>query len=132
MDTKQRYDQLVTLVETYMHSLNQLNAEAYTSLFTSDCVINDPYGTSKFEGAAGLRQFFDALTKTWHFFEMRADSIYHGDKDRLAVRWSVSATAQNKRTADFSGISVFTFAEDKIANLDAYWNLGHVLAQTRD
>lgn len=132
MDGKQRYEQLTGLIEAFMHSLNRLDADAYVSMFTSDCVVNDPYATSKYEGESGLRQFFEGLLKTWHFFEMRADGLYQGGDDRMAVRWSVSATAKNRRTADFSGISIFVFAGDKIASLDAYWNLQAMLQQIRD
>jgi limonene-1,2-epoxide hydrolase len=131
MDAK-RYDQLVRLAEDYMRSLNALDVESYIAVFTPDCVVHDPYGGAQFAGENGLREFFEGMLKTWHFFEMRADSVYPGGYNRLAVRWSVSATAKNRKTAEFSGISVFTFSSDKIVVLEAYWNLRTMLKQIGD
>ncbi|MBI5930766.1 MAG: nuclear transport factor 2 family protein [Chloroflexi bacterium] len=132
MDSKERYLQQVKLVESYLKALNNFSLDQYVHLFTPDCVVNDPHGTAEYQGETGLRKFFAGLTDTWHFFEMRTDSVYPGGTDRLAVRWSVSGTAKNSKTAEFSGISVFQFAADKIARLDAYWHLGNMLMQIRE
>ncbi|KAB2864738.1 MAG: nuclear transport factor 2 family protein [Anaerolineae bacterium] len=126
------YLQQVNMVEDYLKSLNNFDLDQYLLLFTPDCVVNDPYGSAEFRGENGQRKFFTGMTETWHFFEMRTDSVYPGGNDRLAVRWSVSGTAKNAKTAEFSGISVFQFAGDKISRLDAYWHLGNMLAQIRE
>lgn len=126
------YLQQLNMVENYQKSLNMFTLDQYLRLFTPDCVVHDPYGAAEFRGETGLRKFFAGMTETWHFFEMRTDSVYPGGNDRLAVRWSVSGTAKNTKTAEFSGISVFQFMGDKISRLDAYWHLGNMLAQIRE
>lgn len=126
------YERNVTTVENYIRALNSLDADAYMSLFSPDCVVLDPYGVNEFTGEEGLQQFFKGMSKTWRFFEMRIDNMFGGGEDRMAIRWSVSATAQSKRSAEFSGISIFIFNGEKIARLEAYWNLKHMLAQIQD
>jgi len=132
MDAKERYQQQINIVEAYLRALNSMNLDDYMALFTPECVVNDPYGTQPYQGREGLQKFFNGVQETWHFFEMRNDSVYPGGPDRLAVRWSVSGTAKNTKTAEFSGISIFQFSGDKISGLDAYWHLGNMLRQIRE
>ncbi len=131
MDT-QRYDQLVNHAEAYVRALNGLDSEAYIKLFAPSCTVHDPYGSGEYSGADGLRKFFDGMLKTWQFFEMRADGIYPGGENRLAMRWSVSATAKNQKRAEFSGITVFVFESNTIVRLNAYWNLRSMLKQIQE
>lgn len=126
------YERNLSTVEAYIRALNNLDAEAYVGLFTPDCVVLDPYSVQEYTGEEGLRQFINGMTKTWRFFEMRMDNMFGGGEDRIAVRWSVSATAQNKRSAEFSGISIFVFNGGKIARLEAYWNQKIMLSQIQD
>lgn len=129
---KERHAELVQLVEKYMKALSALDESAYLTLFTEDAVINDPYGVAEFLGVDGLKRFFKGMTDTWQYFEMRGDNLYPGDGNRLAVRWSVSATAKNGKTIEFSGISLFYFADNKISGLDAYWHFRGIMQQIRD
>ncbi|NDJ85072.1 MAG: nuclear transport factor 2 family protein [Chloroflexi bacterium] len=127
----ERYEQFIQVAEAYMHALNSLDVDAYLALFASDSVVRDPYGVAEFVGESGLRKFFDGMLKTWQHFEMRADNFYPGGADRLAMRWSVSATAKNGKTAEFSGVNVFTFDGDTLASLDGYWHMHSMLQQIR-
>lgn len=132
MDSPDRYLQQIVMIEQYLKALNTFSLDQYLSLFVPDSAVNDPYGTTELRGESGLRKFFATLIETWHYFEMRIDSVYPGGNDRLAIRWSVSATAKNTKTAEFNGISIFQFAGDKISRLDAYWHLGNMLSQIRE
>lgn len=132
-NTKERHNELIEIVEKYMKALNGLNEADYVALFTDNCVVNDPYGTAEFLGEDGLKRFFKGLTDTWKYFEMRGDKFYPGDGNRLAVRWSVSATTKNDgKTIEFSGVSIFYFAENKISGLDAYWHFRSIMKEIRD
>lgn len=129
---KERQKALIEIVEQYMKALNTLDEAAYLALFTENCVVNDPYGVAEFLGEDGLKRFFKGMTDTWKYFEMRGDNFYPGDGNRLAVRWAVSATAKNGKAIDFSGVSIFYFAEDKISGLDAYWHFRGIMKQIRE
>jgi steroid delta-isomerase-like uncharacterized protein len=129
--SKERHSQLIELVENYMKALNSLDESAYLALFTENCVVNDPYGTAEYLGEDGLQRFFKGMTDTWKFFEMRGDKFYPGDGNRLAVRWSVSATSKTGKTVEFSGVSVFYFTDDKISGLDAYWHYRSMIQELR-
>ncbi|MCI0710537.1 MAG: nuclear transport factor 2 family protein [Chloroflexi bacterium] len=129
---KERHNELVSLVEQYVKALNSLNESDYVALFAENAVVNDPFGTAEYLGEEGLRRFFKGMTDTWRYFEMRGDKFYPGDGNRVAVRWSVSATAKNGKTIEFSGVSIFYFAKDKISGLDAYWHFRSVMKQLRD
>jgi steroid delta-isomerase-like uncharacterized protein len=129
---KERHNELVSLVERYIKSLNSLNESDYVALFADNAVVNDPFGTAEYLGEDGLRRFFKGMTDTWRYFEMRGDKFYPGDGNRVAVRWSVSATAKSGKTIEFSGVSIFYFSKDKIAGLDAYWHFRNVMKQLRD
>jgi limonene-1,2-epoxide hydrolase len=130
--SKERHNELVEIVDKYMKALSALDENAYVALFTDNAVVNDPYGIAEFLGEDGLKRFFKGMTDTWQYFEMRGDKFYPGDGNRLAVRWSVSATAKNSRTIEFSGISIFYFSENKISGLDAYWHFRGIMQQIRD
>ena len=129
---KERHNELVSLVERYVKALNSLNESEYIALFAENAVVNDPFGTAEYLGEEGLRRFFKGMTDTWRYFEMRGDKFYPGDGNRMAVRWSVSATAKNSKTIEFSGVSIFYFTKDKISGLDAYWHFRNVMKQLRD
>jgi steroid delta-isomerase-like uncharacterized protein len=129
---KERHNELVSLVESYVKALNSLNETNYVALFAENAVVNDPFGTAEYLGEEGLRRFFKGMTDTWRYFEMRGDKFYPGDGNRIAVRWSVSATAKNGKTIEFSGVSIFYFTKDKISGLDAYWHYRSVMKQLRD
>lgn len=116
----EQYDQLVSVAMSYMHALNTMDLDAYLAVFSDDCILQNPYGTVS--GEAGLKQHFGDFSKIWRYFEMRADSIYPGGNDRLAIRWSVSATAQNSRTAEYSGISIFQVQGERITRVESYWD----------
>ncbi len=118
----QQYDHNVTIAMKYMHALNTMKLDALLAMLSGDCVVRDPYTIGQIVGEEGLRGHYEAFINIWQYFEMRADSIYPGGTNRLAVRWSVSATAQNRRTAEYSGISVFQFQNDKITQIESYWN----------
>lgn len=129
---KSRHLELIELVEDYMRALNTIDEDAYINVFSENCIVRDPYDKAEFIGEEGLRQFFKGVTQTWHYFEMRADNFYPGGDERIAVRWSVSATSHNRKTAEFSGLSIFSFEGDKISSLDAYWNIRNMLQQIQD
>jgi hypothetical protein len=131
-EPKERYNQQVDLIEKYIRSLNGFDEALYFSLFTEDCVVNDPYGTSEYLGTEGLKRFMKTMKDTWEFFEMRADSFYPGDGNRMAVRWSVSATAKSGKKVEFSGVNIFYFVGDKISGLDGYWHFRGLMKQLRD
>lgn len=129
--TKERHNEMVDVIEKYMKALNTLDESAYAAVFTNNAVVNDPYGTAEYLGEDGLKKFFKGMTDTWKFFEMRGDQFYPGDGKRLAVRWSVSATAKSSKTVEFSGISIFFFEENKISGLDSYWHFRGMMNQLR-
>jgi steroid delta-isomerase-like uncharacterized protein len=131
-NTKERHNQLIEIVEKYMKALNALDEAAYLDLFAENCVVNDPYGTAEYLGVEGLKRFFKGMNDTWKYFEMRGDKFYPGDGNRLAVRWSVSATAKNSNAIEFSGISIFYFTDEKISGLDAYWHFRNMMQQLRE
>lgn len=130
--TKERHNEMVDVVEKYIKALNTLDEAAYLALFTNNAVVNDPYGTAEYLGEDGLKRFFKGMTDTWKFFEMRGDRFYPGDGQRIAVRWSVSATAKNGKTVEFSGISLFYFSENQLSGLDAYWHFRGMMNQLRE
>ena len=131
--TKERHNEMVGVIEQYIKALNTLDEAAYLALFTSNAVVNDPYGTAEYLNEDGLKRFFKGMTDTWKFFEMRGDRFYPGDGQRIAVRWSVSATGKNGKTVEFSGISLFYFSENnKLSGLDAYWHFRGMMNQLRE
>lgn len=118
-------------IDKYVSAVNTLNREAYIAAFTDDAVVADPYGGRPFEGTAGLAKFFTGMERTWDAFEMVLGQPYAGG-DRVAVGWSVRATAKSGKQAEFTGINVFTITEDgQISRLEGYWDMEQMLAQIR-
>lgn len=117
---------LFQYVEDYLRAINSRQTEACLKYFSEDCLVHDPFGYAEYRGRVNLRQHFTRLYDTWRYYMIRGDSFYLGDEQHLALRWSVSATAQNSKTAEFNGISIFRYEDEKIAQLDTYWNYRHV------
>lgn len=123
----------VATIEKYMQGLSKKDKAAVLAVLTDSAVIRDPYGQSEFVGTASIEQYLDDLFETWYYYEMRIDGYYPGGESQVALRWSVSGTAMNNRTADFSGISVFTFANpDKITEINTYWHLNRILERIKN
>lgn len=127
MESQDRYNQLVRVVERYVRALSALDGEACRELFADGCVIRDPIGIQEYKGKVGLAQNIEEKRRLWHYYRVRADNFYPGERDSLALRWSVSATAQNGKIAEFSGISIFYFADTQIKTVDSYWDRSGVL-----
>ena len=123
---------LPTRVRDYFDALHEIDRKTFVACFTEDATTRDPYGGPVYEGREGLNKFFDGIEATWQSFEMMPQAAFKGG-DRLAVPWQTTAVAKNGKRAEFSGVNVFTVAEDgRIRALDAYWDIRAMLAQIHD
>lgn len=128
-----RPKQLIGVIEGLIAALGNKDKTAYGNLFSVDAVIRDPFGGSEFKGLAGVKQHFENIFKVWFYYDMRITSYYMGGDSRIALRWSVSATAINNRTIDFTGISIYGFdVDEKIVLVETYWNYKHILDQIKN
>lgn len=124
---------LLNTVEAYMSALSKKDQKKLLALLTDDIIIRDPVGEHEYAGKETVTQYINALFETWFYYEMRIDNYYPGGDNRLAVRWSVSGTAVNNKTADFSGISMYVFQNtNAISSIESYWYYQRVLAQIKD
>lgn len=123
---------LPPIVRNYFEALSRLDRDLYVACFTSEAHVRDPYGSAQYEGEAGLNDFFDGMERTWEEFNMTPRAAYEGG-DRLAVPWTTVAVAKNGKQAEFSGVNVFSLADDgRIEALDGYWDFKGMLAQIRE
>lgn len=129
MNPIERLNILKNIVEDYLRAFSARDLDKCLALFTDDCVVRSPYGEIELTGKAAWREHIEAMKKTWYYYNMRIDNFYPGDPDRIAVRWSVSATATNSKTAEFSGISIFYFRGELITGLDSYWHNRWVMSE---
>lgn len=121
---------MVQAISDYFAALNSLDREAYVACFTEDALLRDPYGGPVLTGTAGLNKFFDGMERTWQRFQMTPGDAYPAG-DRVAVPWEAVATAGNGKEARFAGVNVFTLRDDKISQLDGYWDFKAMVAQIR-
>ncbi len=118
-----------TSIENYRLALNRLDRAAYLACFTADAAVLDPYGPRVLTGVAGLNKFFDGMERTWTVFQMSFGETF-ASADRVALSWQVEAAAKNGKAARFTGINVFTLAEDGlISRLEGYWDFKAMAAQ---
>jgi hypothetical protein len=128
-----RPETLLSTLEAYMGALRNKDRQQALELFAGSGIIRDPVGQSEYAGKEAVGQYLDVLFATWFYYEIRIDNYFPGSDDRMAVRWSVSGTAVNNKTADFSGISIFVFdANLRIVSIESYWHYERILAQIKD
>lgn len=119
----------ISAVECYFDALSSLDRKTFLNCFNNQAELLDPYGGRVFEGREGLSKWFVGMERTWDVFSMQATETYESG-DRLAVKWTASATAKNAKTALFDGINVFTIDEDGlISRLEGYWDASGMMAQ---
>jgi steroid Delta-isomerase len=120
---------MITAIENYRAALNGIDRAAYLACFTTDALLQDPYGGRPLQGVDGLNKFFTGMERAWASFEMTFGEPYLGG-NRVAVSWSVTAVAKSGKTANFSGINLFTLNDDGlISQLDGYWDAAAMMAQ---
>ncbi len=119
-------------VRRYFEALNSIDRSAFVSCFAEEATVRDPYGGPERQGQDGLNTFFDGMERTWREFNMEPQNVYKGGA-RVVVPWATTAVAKNGNEAQFSGVNVFTLGDDdRIEELDAYWDFKAMLAQIRD
>jgi steroid delta-isomerase-like uncharacterized protein len=120
---------MTTAIDGYFRALSQIDRAAYLACFTTDAVVQDPYGGRTFEGHDGLNRWFNGLERTWESFAMTpGESFTSGD--RVAVTWTAAATSRTGKNARFAGINVFTLdGEGQISRLEGYWDVAATMAQ---
>jgi steroid delta-isomerase len=120
---------MASITDKYFKSLNNMDRDDYLSCFSEDAVVMDPYGSPPFAGKEALNAFMDTMQKTWTLFEMDPGRAF-ASGDRVAMTWDCTATAKNGKTADFSGINVFTLNEaGLISRVEAYWDFEEMAEQ---
>jgi steroid delta-isomerase len=113
----------------YFRALSDIDREAYLACFDENATILDPYGGRPLTGVDGLNKFMDGVERTWDSFSMTPREMI-AVADRVAASWSVVATAKSGKSAEFSGINIFTLNEaGKISRLEGYWDFKAMLAQ---
>lgn len=119
-------------VRSYFDALNSIDRSAFVSCFAADATVRDPYGGPELRGQDGLNKFFDGMERTWREFNMEPQAAYKGGA-RVAVPWATTAVAKNGKGVQFSGVNVFTIGDDeRIQELNAYWDFKAMLAQIRE
>lgn len=69
------------------------------------------------------------MERTRSQFSMKPTEFFQSG-DRVAVLWVAEATAQSGKTANFSGINVFTIDESGlIGRLEGYWDAATMKSQ---
>lgn len=120
---------MASITDSYFAALNGLDREAYLACFTTDALLQDPYGARPLQGTAGLHKFMDGMERTWASFQMTPGDAYAAG-DRVAVPWRCTAVAKSGKTAHFAGVNIFTLNEDGlITQLDGYWDFKAMVAQ---
>jgi ketosteroid isomerase-like protein len=113
----------------YFSALNNLDQDAYVACFSSNAELSDPYGGRIFAGPGGLKKWFLGMERTWAEFNIRPETSYESG-DRVAVQWTATATSNTGKTAQFSGINIFTIGEaGLILRLEGYWDVSAMMAQ---
>lgn len=106
-----------------------MDRDDYLACFTDDATVRDPYGGRPLEGKEGLNKFIDGMERTWRVFHMEPRETF-ASGDRVATLWVAHATAKSGKTAEFSGINIFTLNEaGLIATLESYWDFEAMVAQ---
>ena len=113
----------------YFSALNNLDQAAYVACFSDNSELRDPYGGKIFTGSSGLKKWFQSMESTWAEFNIQPESSFESG-DRVAVQWTASGSSKTGKTAQFSGINVFTIDDaGLIFRLDGYWDVAAMLAQ---
>lgn len=124
---------LISVIESVIAALGGKDKDTFVKQFGDNVVMRDPYGGSEYKGKDGIKQYWDNLFNIWFYYDIRLTSYYMGGDNRIAVRWSVSGTALNNKTADFTGIAIYDFNEDRqIISIESYWNYERVLEQIKN
>lgn len=120
---------MTSTISNYFAALNEMDREAYLACFNLKAILLDPYGRRPLHGTNGLNIFMDDFERTWAHFQIKPGEQY-ASGDRVAVSWTAKGTTRPGKTADFSGINVFTLNDDGlITQLEGYWDFQAMVAQ---
>jgi steroid delta-isomerase len=120
---------MASIIYDYFQALNAMDREAYLACFAQNAIVLDPYGGRPLQGPDGLNKFMAGMERTWSEFTMMPGELFVAG-DRVATSWTTKATAKSGKTAEFSGINIFSLDEaGLISRLEGYWNFKAMLAQ---
>lgn len=105
---------------------NQGNVEFAHEVFHDDYVRHDLRPTQAMAGAAGQARIAADFRRAFPDLQFNVDLIV-AEGDLVAARWTATGThegawgriAPTGKRATFSGVNIFRFAEDKVAEI---WN----------
>ncbi|MGA3118995.1 MAG: ester cyclase [Syntrophobacteraceae bacterium] len=117
---------------------NKQNPDAVDKYYTADLVYHDP-NLPQFRDLDGFKQWIRALKTSFSDSDFRAvaDDIF-AEGDRVAMRWTLNHKGNraeyfgippNDKPVKMTGVSVFRFVGDKIAELWLSYDLLGALRQ---
>ena len=119
------------VVDRYFAAWRRLDPAAYTSCFTQEAELHEPYGSTPHRGTQGVRAFFSGVSEALSEVRLEPKAIYPAG-NRAAVVFHGKGTGKNGKVVDVEGVDVFEFDQSgRITTLWAYWDSAAVLAKLR-
>lgn len=127
-----------TLLRRLERAWNDQDIETIASLFTDDCVYEDFAEQAYVTGPDGVRQFAAAVYSTMPDFSLTLRRIGTGPTHGVS-EWTITATWRGEfegvdRTGtrvEFSGLSMFEFADGRIRRNSDCWDYTVLAKQMR-
>jgi steroid Delta-isomerase len=118
-------------VDRYFAAIAALDEDAFVTAFAPDGVSYDPVGAEPSEGEAGLRRFFQGITRTFRQMTLTPDHTFHAG-GHVAVKWTGRGESHEGVAVEYAGVDVFEIDDDgRITRLWAYWDPRELFAQLR-
>ncbi|KAL0209312.1 hypothetical protein RCL1_007252 [Eukaryota sp. TZLM3-RCL] len=100
------------VVNTFFNATNSRDCKLLASIFAENCHIEDPRGTP---AITSREELYNRCIQPTPFLTSRLSphsNQFHVSSNGAAVAWTFFAAFENKCTASFSGIDVFTVAPE--------------------
>lgn len=123
--------QIQAAATAYFTHLQEMNAAAWSELFTDDAVIYDPVGNPPNNAKENAQKFFGILSMAFAKLQITPDHVFVAGNG-AAVKWTMQGLGKSGKQGIAEGISVFEMdASGKIQQVESYWDDAAMMAQIR-
>jgi len=117
-------------VQRALAAVNDRDVDGYLSCCTNDVVLSTPAEgvTGLYQGADGIRRFFDDLAETGPDFHLAVERLEAVDADRVLAFLRVTATGRTSGvpTEAVTG-NIYDFAQGKLERIRIFLDRDHAL-----
>lgn len=112
----------LALLDGFLNSFNQRDAEGIMAMMTEDCVFENTYpppNGERFEGQQAVRDCWERLFAAAPQVRFEIEEIFHSE-DRAFARWLYHWVSADGTQGHIRGVDIFRLHNGKIAEKLSY------------